>query len=325
MNRRTLLVGTGVTATSVLGGCLSNDNESDSSENPENPEGSTANDEALNEAYDHLETAGNEFETQADVAFETEPENPLSTGGIETALNDAESALDDVNEDEASAEQLDRLENAEYALAFFEDGLSVLIKLEEGFNAWKTADSYETNDRHSDAADQVKTAAKYFREAESLVSDAKASWDELNAEQFEGNDVELATGSDDLDYLEDLCNAYARFSEATTDLFTGLEYFVEGANLFDQERFSAAVSAFEDAANSFEAANSKYREAETEVPQSFQKEFIDQTCRTDAVLEASNLFTEASEAAAEGDWETAEEKANNAETALDVSCGGETL
>ncbi len=308
--------------TSVLGGCLSNDNESDSSANPE---GSTANNEALNEAYDHLETAGNEFETQADVAFETEPENPLSTSGIETALKNVESALDDVNENEASDEQLDRLENAEYALAFFEDGLSVLVELEEGFNAWKTADSYETNDRHSDAADQIKTAAEHFREAESLVSDTKASWDELDADQFESKDVELATESDDLDYLEELCNAYARFSEATADLFTGLEYFVEGSDLFGQERFNAAASAFEDAANSFEAANNKYREAETEMPQSFRKEFIDQTCRTDAVLEASNLFTEASEAAAEGDWETAEEKANKAETALDVSCGGETL
>ncbi|SEQ03907.1 hypothetical protein [Natrinema salaciae] len=325
MNRRTILVGAGVSITSVLGGCLSSsDDEGDSSPDSDS-QGSSANTEALNEAYDHLETAGNEFATQADVTFETDPENPLSTSGLETAIGNAESALEDINEDEASDEQLDRLENAEHALSLFEDLLSVLVELEAGFNAVATADSYSTNDRFSDAGDQLEIAAEHFREGESLLSDAKTSWDNLDASQFEANDVELATGSDDLEHLGDVCDAFSRFCTATVDLYSGVEYYVEGANLIEQERYGAAASAFEDASNTLTDANSQYQDAETAVPQSFRKDFIDFTCLTDAFIESSDLFKEASEAMERGDWQTADTKATEAEEALNASCGGENI
>ncbi|WP_317176051.1 hypothetical protein [Halomontanus rarus] len=318
MNRRVFLSSAGAI---VLAGCPADGDQEGSDNGTDEAKGIEENDEVLNETYEHLETAGEELETQAELSFETDPNDSLSISGIETGIENAEAALADFDEDSASDEQLARFKNSERAIVYLKDAVAVLVELENGINALDTAVSYENNERFADAADQMEVATDHFVETESLVDDVATSWDELNAEQFGANNVDLATGADDIDHLKEICNAYARFSEAGIEFYLGVKAYFEGTDLFGQERFSAASSAFSDASDNLGTANQRYKNAETNVPQSFQNDFIEMTCLTDALHESSVLFAEASDAAENRDWETAETRAEEAEAALDVSCG----
>ncbi|QRV15440.1 hypothetical protein JMJ58_00620 [Haloterrigena salifodinae] len=333
MNRRTLLVGTGTTIAASLAGCTA-DGDSNADENkPENGEEDSDEknqpseevreeiDDSLDEAYSHLAAANEEFETQADISFETDPKDQLSTSGIKTALENSESELDDIDEENASDEQIERLENGKLALSIFNNLLSAVTELNDAFGAWSTADSYYDNDRYSDGAEQLESATEHFRDAESTTNNARDSWDELNSEYFEESDVELATKKDDLEHLEKTCDAFARFSEAIVDLYLGMDDFSEGSEYVDQERFIAAKNAFKDASDSFRQTNQQFRDAETAVPQEYRSEFIDSTCMTDALIEASDLMATGSEAAAAGNYNRASTYYEEANTALDTSCG----
>lgn len=348
MNRRTLLAGTGTTVTGILAGCTA-DSDSNSDENGaengdenetengdengvesknENTEDSEPSEEvrkeienSLDAAYGHLETASNEFETETDIAFETEPKDPLSTSGIETALDNAESELDAIEKENASDKQVERLENGELAVSIFNDLLSATTELNDGFGAWDTADSYINNDRYNDAADQMETAAEHFREGESTIDTTRESWDELNSDYFKESEVELATTKDSLEHLEATFNAFARYSEATVDLCRGMVTFIEGSEYIEQERFVPAKNAFQDSSQSFREAKQQVKDAETAVPRAFRSEFIDATCESNALLEASGLMADGSEAAAAGNYDRARNHFDEASTALDTNCG----
>ena len=336
MNRRTLLAGTGTTVTGILAGCTadsdSNPDENGAENGAESKDKNTDDnepseevreeiDDSLDAAYGHLETASDEFETETDITFETEPKDPLSTSGIETALDNAASELDAIEEENASDEQVERLENGERAVSIFNDLLSATTELNDGFGAWDTADSYINNDRYDDAADQLETAAEHFREGESPIGATRESWSELDADYFEESEVELATTEDSLEHLEGAFDAFARYAEAAVDLCLGMVTFIEGGEYIEQERFEPAKNAFQDSTHSFRQAKQQVKDAETAVPQEFRSDFIDATCESNALVEASESMADGSEAAAAGYYDVAGTHFDEAGAALDASCG----
>ncbi|WP_436344490.1 hypothetical protein [Natronorubrum sp. FCH18a] len=317
MNRRKVLLTSGVALSAVLAGCTSSSDDGTNGSG-----GSESDDEALEDAADHIVEASNRLEEETTISFETDPGDPLNTSAIEQGIENAEESLDDFNEDEASNDQLTQYENIEAAIEYTTDALEVLTELEEAFDAFDTAVSYENNERYDDAADQLEIALDHFTKADDLVDDAAESWSSVEVENTEGK-LDIADGEDDLDELDDICDAYARLTEAAIDFDRGLEAFKEGTESIEQGRYSAAASAYGDATIHFEDARDLYQDAETEVPSSYREVFIDMTCVSEAIVEASELFVEASEAADRGDYQTADTRANEAQEAMDVSCGGQ--
>lgn len=281
MNRRELLAAGAIVAVS---GCLGesdgqddppgNDDDSGGSSNGRS-QGSEANAEALTNAFDYIEEAGDRLEEEAELSFVTDLDDPLDTSAIETAIARAEGALENFNEGEANDDQLASYERAELSIEYLSAMLDVLNELELAYEALETAGSYENNERHGDGADQLQMAADYFTGAASLPDGARESWSAFQAQDFD-DELNLADGEDVLDELAEVCDATIRYCEAGVHLDEGLEAYFEGSDLFEQERFSAAGSAYADANESFTEANSQYKSAETEVPSSFQGSFISQ-------------------------------------------------
>jgi len=325
MQRRQLLSSTGAGLVTVLGGCLSS--ESGTEENGENetdsqePDGSEDNSEALEAASDDLDEAFDRMAEEADIAFELEPGNPINTSAIESSIENAEEALDEFDEAEADEEQLAAYESLRAVIEFAKAFFDVILEFESAFEAYDTAISYEENNRYNDAVSQLEIALEHFENAVDLLADANEAWEGVEGADSD-TELDIADTKDELDELTEIADAYVLLTEAAIDFDTGYELYLEALDQYEQERYAESASTFAEATIEFGDAADQYRSGETEVSSSFRDAFINMTCYSEALLESSELFEDSADAAAGGDFQTAEDRAVEAEEALDAGCGG---
>ena len=323
MQRRQLLTSTSAGVTMALAGCLSSESGTDGSDGGDDPEpeGSESNAEALEEASDDLEEAFDRIEEEVDVSFQANSVDPINTSAIENSIENAEDALDEFEEEEADEEQLAAYDSlratAEFAKAFFD----VILEYESAIDAFDTAISYENNGRYNDAVSQLETALTHFENASDLLEDAQSSWEEIEAIDSD-EELDIADTKDELDQLANTTDAYVLFTEAGIEFDTGYAFYLEALDQYEQEQYGESASTFGEAAIEFENAADQYRSAETEVSSSLQSTFINMTCYSESLLESSELFEESAEAADDGRYQTANDRAAEAEEALDAGCGG---
>jgi len=325
MQRRHLLSTAGTGLMMAFGGCLSSEsgteengnNETDSEE----PDGSEDNSEALEAARDDLDEAFDRMGEEADVAFELEPGNPINTSAIESSIENAEAALDGFDEENADEEQLAAYESlraiTEFAKAFFD----VILEFESAFEAYDTAISYEENNRYNDAVSQLEVALEHFENAVDLLADADEAWGDVEGTDSE-TELDIADTKDELDQLTEIADAYVLLTEGAIYFDTGYELYFEALDQYEQEQYAESASTFAEATIEFGDAADLFRSGETEVSSSFRDTFINMTCYSESLLESSELFEESADAADDGDLQTAEDRAIEAEEALDAGCGG---
>lgn len=258
-------------------------------------EGETPSSEATNA----LENAGEQLNEAIDIMIEEtdtawayySTDASISTGGIEVALENANTSIEEADAAATTDAQRGRVEEFEILTEFIGQLLDTAISLGEGLNQVSTALSYKKNNRYEDAAEYYTNAKASFEAANKRLDQAKTTFGKIG-EDMDTN-IDYARSEDAQSELDELVSGYVLSTEADIPYAKGLADYTTGYDRFEEEDVRSEW-AFEDAIEHFKRAESLYRESERKVAQSFRDTFITQTCRTGKRIEMSELMLEAS-------------------------------
>lgn len=317
MKRRQFLVA--CSASTLTAGCLAGD-DADEGTTPTGTSGDSGDVSTaahVDEARDEFEAAWVTFEEESEKFDDVDNRVSFRTDVIDEHLDRSEAALDRA-EESASAEQQTEIDALRDVLDWSRSIVSAFDNVGNAVDEYATATSYLDNERFEDAAERFSAAVDYLDDAESNVTQARASYENMDETTFEDYDevdaLELELLIDD---LEALVVDFRYLSRALERFALGYHSFEAGTEAFDDERYRDAADRFGDARGEFTTAHSITTEGEADASDDFIDDFIGFSCLTDALADAAGNFESASEAAQRGNRSRVESEFEDAEAALD--------
>lgn len=310
MKRRGVLTVLAGGAVIPLAGCASSQNPADSQ---------TSGQEALGTAEENIDRATELIGEEATFSFARGPDSSISTDAINLALNDADAALDRVADEQGdiSAEKL----------RAYRDYVSTLRKLAAGLesaggalNTLSAANAYRNTERYEDATEQLETAGDLFSTASRSIASSRESLDQIDMEVLDTDAISRTRASELYGDLNEIIEAYIHYTDATIPYYEGLDSYWTGVEQYDDEEYEDADLTLVAASGQFETAQTKYRNAESEVSTSIREVFIEQTCVANAMRDSSEQFINATLEARNNNSEQANKYVNQGIDARNRSC-----
>ncbi|WP_152418645.1 hypothetical protein [Halorubrum distributum] len=305
----TLLIG-GTTVS--LSGCLSGDN----STGPTREEGGKA---AIDSAEESIDEAIELITAESSVEFARQPSEPIQTGRITRALDDATIALDRAADSGATATDQEIQPYRTYT-KILRSQTSALGSAKQAIDTITAADVYRQTKRYEDAVTEIHTASELLTAGSSTVESARVRLEDLDIGSLNSNVVNRRRVTDIDNNLTRLFNEYQYYTSATVRFYRGLATYWTGVETYNQARYNEASAVFNEASNQFDEAKNRYKDAERAVSPPARTVFIEQTCVSESMYRSSEQFVEAALAAQRGDTERAEEYVNQATTTRNHEC-----
>lgn len=314
MERRSYLTSLGAAAgTLFLAGC-SSDSTGEEPGGGSNTDQEKAN-KHLQNAGEALQKANEELNAQSEKFQDTDLETSFDfeTSTINEHLKTANAELDKASE-YSSDDLQEKIRALQDFISFIEKFVSFMDVLADGHTEVVNGLSYFDSDRFSRAAETLKTAMETISEADELLAVTRSRLEETDTTQLE--DVEVSSIQTNLDKLEKQVPAYNAMAKGLRHISLGMIDFQTASKRLDEKSFEKAEKLFRDASSDFETAHSAYKANESSVPSSMKSDFIDMTCLSGALRDASEALGEASEALEAGNDDRAEKKSKEAEEAM---------
>lgn len=232
----------------------------------------------------------------------------------EEHLTNAEDAADD---DELEA----LIENAQ-AAADHQRAVARYNGYRAEFDAcFETIDSLIDAERWDDAQDEFGECTDVFSDLKRELDEVESTLAAVDPELLEEDGAfELSTAQADIEEEQRLVAALETFFEGFDEYLGGVPTMLDALEAFENERWQRAEADFEDARTAFAASESTFSrlEDDPETPAEIRPDVIDLQCIADAFYTAADHFVAASAAAQRGDWETANERAEEGGEALEA-------
>lgn len=317
----------GVILSSIsIAGCT----EDNSGDGDSNPEDSNSGDESsdseeptvredIEQAVEALQRAGDALDEEVEDLQSADPESgaEINTAEVYGYLDTADARVDSAEED-ATAEQMEQIDALRGYVSFTREFTKSIEIYVDTLNNLSTAYSYFDSERFSDAESQFNTAEQTASDADEQLVLVRDEYEDLETDELDDFDrVEFEAFDEDLTDLEEFADAFISLSNGMKHFSAGMVDYTDAEDELDAENYSEAASKFSDASNDFGTANSIFTDSEDSAPSSLVSSFIDMSCRAGALRDASQHFTNASEAIEDGDNQRANEELEAAQEAAD--------
>jgi hypothetical protein len=321
MQRRTFLTATtSVTATGFLSGCTGGDgNESGSGGTPtKSGEAKTAS--HLNSAGEALQSAGEELATES----ENLSESDIEDGGVDIQPSTVNSYLDEASSELDAAEEtatdnlLAQIEAARTYVSFARKLVEFLDVFAEGYSRTATGFTYFDSGRYSDAVEEFDEGQTKFEESNDLLTVTQDRSENLDTETLDSIDeIEIDSMKTDLSTLSDLMPVMRALTIGFRHMSEGMIDYEPATENLDNEEYTKAHENFNKAFDHFTAAETHFEDHEESAPESVKSDIIELTCYAGAIKDGCRHLAAAAEAQANGNYDRAESKADEASNAFD--------
>ena len=188
---------------------------------------------------------------------------------------------------------------------------------DDAVDAWETGDTYSSNDRFRDAAEQMETAQDRFSTAEEHTGEAEDAFDAITVEPLDGVDeADLTQAETPMQQFADAVAATTVYTRGLAVFMTATDAFLEGIRAYSEGRYSEVVEPLESARSESADANAAAQDAEEITPDWLLDRVLNLQCWSDAYRDAAAHFIAAVEARQAGDTATAEEEEEAANQAI---------
>jgi len=332
MERRRYLITTG--AMLGLAGCTSSEDSTTEPSGPTETESPTETatqtpsptearpneaEDLMEEAREHLLTASDTFDQETETMYGVSGTVSFDVEPIYTSL---ENARDDL--DRASEVATDEQQRVVEVLGSYADYIQALTDTLEAIatvnNHFSTAGSYEEAGRYESGADELRAASEAVgiaKEHHQTAADIQA---ELSADALEKNEVAWSEAKVWVGEIGGIITGLSILAEGGIAYDEGAVDFNEGIDAYNDEQYSTASSAFDEAVADYRKAHETYRGGEDDAPQSMKSEIIALACETEIYRDASIEYRMASDAAEDGDFGEANDHLDEGEQILNQRC-----
>lgn len=227
-------------------------------------------------------------------------------------LDDAESGISDDDQE--------LVENARAVAAYQRAAADYCSLVVDFGRCFDTIDAYVGADRFEAANDELDECQDLLAEVQDqygTVDDRHSEIDsdlieddaKLEYEQFETG---LQVHGAELDALDRFVDGFQQFMDGAVVVFEAFEHF-------DTEAYGSAEPKFRTAKDDFEQSEETLAllEADPDTPQQFKSDIIEFHCYAESFYETSGYYAESAAAAANDDWDRAEQYAIEGDAALD--------
>jgi hypothetical protein len=185
-------------------------------------------------------------------------------------------------------------------------------------SAVDTGFSYIDTDRFEDATGQFREADDEVSAARDAFEDASSVLSEVGSADAEPlTAIEVENRRDEFDQVESYLETYDHLTTGLVDYGLAFEAFAEGTSAGDAERYAEAARKLDEASGTFGDAAAPMRKAEDVAPSDLRETVVDLVCVVEALQEASGLYADGYEALDAGDTETARQKFDAGDRALE--------
>lgn len=310
MNRRALLKTSVIAITPILAGCSSNSSTEQDTEKAQ---------ENLQEAGRALQNAGEEITSESAKFEESEFQGggvDVKTTTIDGYLETATSELDEA-EEYANEDQQELIEAARGYISFATKAVEFLDTFAEGYSQASTGLTYFQSERYEDAVDELETAESSLAESDDLLTVTLSRAEDLNTDILTDlESVEVQSLQPRLEDMDELIKVFRSMIEGMISVSNGMIDFTEADSYLESERYSDAERAFRSASDDFSAAQSTFQSEEETAPTEMKSTFVEMTCYSKSLNDASTHFADGMEAIQSGDQDQAESEVNAAEEDL---------
>ena len=327
MHRREFVkLGLASAVTTSVAGCTGQDPESENDgtrapdtdqSNQDTPDSTVYNDH-IEKADEAMTNAGDELQAESDKFSSAEFESgsvDVRTATIYDYLSTAEEHLKSA-EPHATQSQKEYIELAGNWITLARDATEFLDIFAEGYSQANSGFTYIQSERYSDAVNQLETAETTLTDANDQLTLSKNSLSNIDRSKMEDLDaVSYTKVEDGINQLEELMPVIIELTSGMKDLSKGLVDYMDGSEAFDAENYSEAERKFRDAAEDFTVSHSTFKEQEDTAPDNMKTTFIELTCYSGALRDASDHLANAVEAIQNGNRTRANEEARKAEEA----------
>lgn len=310
MKRRQYLIA--ASAVVPLAGCASDSGDSNPSEDTSSPQEA----ELIESALEELESAVDAFESELDSVDDVSGRISFDDDIVQAHLDQAESDLDEA--EEGDVEQGDLIDATRGMISFLRSVVRSFEYTTDAIDEFQTGATYLQNERYNDAESSFVEATDLINQSQDEFAVAEENLSEIDFDEFsessEIDRLEMETALEDLGAL----NTDLEYMGRTyRDLARGFSDFIPAADSFDNEQYDDAEEGFRNARNHFSSAASTIKEGEESATDDLIDDFIGLTCYAEALRDGADYYTSASEAASNGNWDTAESYAEDAQAALE--------
>lgn len=273
----------------------------------------------IEEAWEHLQTAGDTFDKETETMYSASGVVSFDIEPIYTAL---ENGRDDL--DEASEVTTDEQQMVVEVLRSYADYIQALTDTLEAiadvYNHFSTAGSYEEAGRFKSGADELRAANEAVGTAEEHHQTAADIQAELSANALEENEVAWSETKVWVDEIGGIITGLSILAEGGIAYDEAAVDYNEGVDAYNDEQYSAASNAFEEAVTHYRTAHETYRSGEDDAPQSMKSRVITKACETGIYRDATIEYRMASDAAEVGNYSEARAHIEEGEEILNQSC-----
>lgn len=304
--RRSLLATVSGLSFMSIAGCLAGDDSNDSKEGYEDALALLEENKKSLDEFAEAEETPDSFNEQ-DIKRRAD--------AVDEKLDEAEKGAAD--EDQAI------IDNARSIADYQREAAEYNSLFVEFNNCFDTVDAYMTAERFEAANDELDHCKEVFGDIQDQFEDVEGAYSDI--------DQDLVTENAKLNYdrLGDNLQVTGEELEALDRFLDGFDQFLDGADVifkaldnFENEEFDAAEPKFKTAESKFEKSEETLAllEADPNTPEQFKPDIIEFHCYTEAFYEASGYYADSAAAAADRNWDEAEELATKADEALN-QCG----
>lgn len=264
----------------------------------------------IESARDTLVTAADELDSEYEKfdSLDADEVVDVRSGRIEQLLNEADTELDSARGD-ATNEQLETIRTLSDHSGWLRALTSLAVAAGDVYDEWTIAMSYWDNDRFQDASDQMQVVRGHVEEAREELTIARERSEGVGGDV---DDYDLEA----MDPMDEWLVAMDITADGYSDMALGFQNLLPAAEAYDNERWDEAATGFADARDKFVRADGTFRDGEERVARWLQSDFIEYTCLAESFADAAEAYRESARAADRNDWNTANKKSDEAESAM---------
>jgi len=279
--------------------------------------GGGAVEDSIERASEQLGQAGDEFASESDKFGNATEGVDFRTSVIFTHLDEADSALETASSED-DGEYSNLIQALENTVDFLRSTTQSLAHFATALNSLQQAVDYSDTERYNDAISALQDASSSLSEVQSDTAVAQSELEEIDTDQLEeADEVDIVEMRDAFTQLTEAREAMEYFVNGYIDLNRALRAFSKATGQFEAERYSQAATSFDDARAHSTSAETTFRDGESVATPDLKSSFIDLSCTARGFKEASDHYNQASEAAANGYYNEANEQVDEAQNALD--------
>lgn len=276
--------------------------------------------EHLDNAATALERAGEEMVAESEKFTESDFQAgsvDIKTATINGYLDTASTELDNA-EEYATEDQRELIDAVRGYIVFAREAVEFFDVFAEGYSQAYSGFTYIQSERYEAAVGELESAEATLADADDRLTLTQSRFEELDTDILSDiEEVEITALQSSLDDLDGLVPAFQAMVRGMRLISDGMIDFSQGATQVDNSQYAEAESSFRAASEDFNAARSTFQAEEARAPTEIKTTFIQMTCFSGALRDASRHLADSMEAYRNGDYSRSESEARAASEALE--------